>query len=191
MNQYRARNEKYPDRVMKICQPIIKEKILTFRHKKMVKSYIKMKIQINVSIQIQKPNDQVFEAIVNPEHMCQYFISASSGKMEEGAELIWNFPEFNGDVPIRVGKITPNLLVTYYWSINDVEVEVALELEERADGSTVVRITEKEMENDEAGISWVKGNTEGWANFSACLKAYLEYGINLRKGAFIYRFDKK
>jgi dihydrofolate reductase len=23
-------------------------------------------------------------------------------------------------------------------------------------------------------------NTEGWANFLACLKAYLEYGINLR-----------
>ena len=160
MKQNRARNEKYPDRVIKICQQIIKEKILPFRHKKMVKSYIKMKIQINVSIQIQKPNDQVFEAIVNPEHMCQYFISASSGKMEEGAELIWNFPEFNGDVPIRVGKITPNLLVTYYWSINDVEVEVAMELEERADGSTVVRITEKEMENDEAGISWIKGNTE-------------------------------
>lgn len=28
------------------------------------------------------------------------------------------------------------------------------------------------------------GNTDGWANFLACLKAYLEYGINLRKGAF-------
>jgi hypothetical protein len=31
---------------------------------------------------------------------------------------------------------------------------------------------------------WLMGNTEGWANFLACLKAYLEYGINLRKGAF-------
>ena len=28
------------------------------------------------------------------------------------------------------------------------------------------------------------GNTEGWANFLACMKAYLEYGIQLRKGAF-------
>ena len=35
--------------------------------------------------------------------------------------------------------------------------------------------------------SWrvqLMGQTEGWANFLACLKAYLEYGINLRKGAF-------
>jgi len=40
------------------------------------------------------------------------------------------------------------------------------------------------MDNDEAGIKWLKSNTEGWANFLACLKAFLEYGINLRKGAF-------
>lgn len=26
--------------------------------------------------------------------------------------------------------------------------------------------------------------TGGWSNFPACLKAWLEYGINLRKGAF-------
>lgn len=30
------------------------------------------------------------------------------------------------------------------------------------------------------------GNTEGWANFLACLKAWMEYGINFRKGAFAY-----
>jgi len=34
------------------------------------------------------------------------------------------------------------------------------------------------------GIQWFGGNTEGWANFLACLKAYLEFGINLRKGGF-------
>ena len=37
---------------------------------------------------------------------------------------------------------------------------------------------------NEAGIKQLMGQTEGWANFLACLKAYLEYGINLRKGAF-------
>ncbi len=59
------------------------------------------------------------------------------------------------------------------------------------DSSTVVNITEKSGKNDEAGIKWLKGNTEGWANFLACLKAYLEYGINLRKGAFDFMADSK
>ena len=54
----------------------------------------------------------------------------------------------------------------------------------REGDGTVVTITEKGRENDEAGLKWFMGNTEGWANFLACLKAYLEYGINLRKGAF-------
>ncbi len=54
------------------------------------------------------------------------------------------------------------------------------------DHTTLVEVTEKGMDNTEAGIKWLKSNTGGWANFLACLKAYLEYGINLRKGAFDY-----
>ena len=53
-----------------------------------------MNLQINVAIQIQKPADAIFEAIVNPIHMTQYFIGNSTGRMEEDASIIWNFPEF-------------------------------------------------------------------------------------------------
>jgi len=147
-----------------------------------------MKLHINVAIQIQKPAFEVFEAIVNPDQMSQYFISKSSGKMEEGKSLVWNFPEFDADAPVRVGKIIANELITFYWEINQVEVEVEMQLQQKPDGSTVIRIIEKEMDNNDAGITWLKGNTEGWANFLACLKAYMEYGINLRKGAFVFRF---
>ena len=38
--------------------------------------------------------------------------------------------------------------------------------------------------NNEEGLKWLSGNSFGWSNFLACLKAYLEYNINLRKGAF-------
>jgi uncharacterized protein YndB with AHSA1/START domain len=61
----------------------------------------------------------------------------------------------------------------------------------RAGDTTLVTVTEKSRNNDEAGIKWLMGNTEGWANFLACLKAYLEYGINLRKGAFDFMADKE
>jgi hypothetical protein len=49
---------------------------------------------------------------------------------------------------------------------------------------TFVTITEGTKDNTDAGINWLRRNTEGWANFLACLKAWLEYGINLIKGAF-------
>ena len=86
--------------------------------------------------------------------------------------------------PIRVGKIERDKYISYYWEVDGKELLVEMTLTPRDSSSTVVTITEKGRENNEAGIKWLIGNTEGWANFLACLKAYLEYGINLRKGAF-------
>lgn len=142
------------------------------------------KSQINTALQIQKPVQEVYDAIVDPSKMSVYFISKSTGPMEEGKTVWWEFPEFDGSSPVRIGKIKPNELITFSWGIGEKELDVEINLIPQNDESTLVRITEGEMENDEAGINWLKGNTEGWANFLACLKAYLEYGINLRKGAF-------
>ena len=139
---------------------------------------------IKTALQIQKPVTEVFEAIVNPDQMCQYFISKSSGRMEEGKELIWRFPEFDHEFPVRIGKIEMDQYISYYWTIDELELLVEMTLTAKENNSTLVSITEKSRNNNKAGIKWLKGNTEGWANFLACLKAYLEYGINLRKGGF-------
>ncbi len=143
------------------------------------------KLEIRVAIQIQKNRHEVFEAIVDPEKMSGYFISKSSGRMEEGKQLLWNFPEFDIDVPLRVGKVQTDTYVSYYWNHNDKELFCEMSLKDTPDKQgTVVSITEKEMDMDDEGITWLMGNTEGWANFLACLKAYLEHGVNLRKNAF-------
>lgn len=142
------------------------------------------KLEIKAAIQILKPPNEVFDAIVDPVKMSNYFISKGSGKMEEGKKIIWKFPEFDEEAPIRVGKIVINKLISFYWEMDGLELFVEMTLRERSNKYTVVTVTEKGRSNDEAGIKWLKGNTEGWANFLACLKAYLEYGINLRKGAF-------
>ncbi len=68
--------------------------------------------------------------------------------------------------------------------IDDIELLVEMTLTEKENNSTLVSITEKSMENDEKGLKWLSGNSFGWSNFLSCLKAYVEYGINLRKGAF-------
>ena len=146
----------------------------------------KQTLEIKVALQIQKPVQEVFEAIVDPEKMSNYFISKSSGKMEEGKQIKWCFPEFDIGFPIRVGKIEKNKYISYYWNVDDKELIVEMTLTSKEDKGTLVTITEKSMENDKAGIKWLMGNTGGWANFLVCLKAYLEYGINLRKGAFEY-----
>jgi len=148
-------------------------------------------LQIKAKIQVAKSAAEVFEAIVDPAKMSNYFIASGSGRMEAGAQLDWRFPEFDMVVPVRVGKVEKGNYVSYEWDGADgSKTLVEMTLEPATTGSgTVVLVTEKEMNNDEAGIKWLKGNTEGWANFLACLKAYLEHGINLRTGA--YDFMKK
>jgi uncharacterized protein YndB with AHSA1/START domain len=148
-------------------------------------------LEIKAALQILKPIGEVFEAIVDPVKMSNYFISASDGRMEENRNLIWRFPEFDMDIPIRIDKIVINNYISFYWNGSDgKELLVEMKLTPRVDNSTLVIVTEKSRNNDEAGITWLKENTEGWANFLACLKAFMEYGINLRKGGFDFMSDK-
>jgi uncharacterized protein YndB with AHSA1/START domain len=148
-------------------------------------------LEIKTAIQILKPVNEVFEAIVDPAKMSNYFISKSSGRMEAGRQIIWKFPEFEIEFPVKVREIIKDKYISYYWDVDGVELLVEMTLSARGNDSTLVSITEKSMNNDEKGIKWLQGNTEGWANFLACLKAYLEYGINLRKGAFDFMSEKR
>lgn len=141
-------------------------------------------LDIKAAIQIQKPVHDVFEAIVEPSKMSNYFISEGSARIEEGKNIEWKFPEFDERFSIRGGKIEKDKCISFYWGSDDGK-ELLVEMTMTAKGrDTLVSVTEKSRELDDAGIRWLAQNTEGWANFLACLKAYLEYGINLRKGAF-------
>jgi uncharacterized protein YndB with AHSA1/START domain len=142
------------------------------------------KLEIKASLKISKSLHTVFEGIVDPEKMSNYFISKSTGRMEAGKTVTWQFPEFDMSFPVRIDKVETDKFISFYW--DDVDgsstlVEISLK---PMDDATFVTVTEKNRDHNEAGIKWLKQNTEGWANFLACLKAYLEYGINLRKGAF-------
>jgi hypothetical protein len=53
------------------------------------------------------------------------------------------------------------------------------------DQNTVVKITESSWTADFKGAKQCMGQVEGWTHFLCCLKAYLEYGINLREGGVI------
>ncbi len=144
-------------------------------------------LQIKTSLKIQKPVHEVFEAIVDPSKMSNYFISKSTGRMEEEKTLTWQFPEFDMEFPVRIKKIEEDKYISFFWNDwedNSINTLVEITLEPKNGEETLVKVTEGSRENNEAGMKWLKGNTEGWANFLACLKAYLEYGINLRKGAF-------
>jgi uncharacterized protein YndB with AHSA1/START domain len=147
--------------------------------------------KIQTKLQIQKPFNVVFEAVSNPEHMKQYFLSESTGPMEPGKTLIWKFPEFNEKFPVHIDKMETGKFISFLWDNNGSKYTVEISFTESGNNSTVVSVSESGGENNEEGIVWLKQNTAGWANFLACLKAYLEYGINLRKGSFDFMSEDK
>jgi uncharacterized protein YndB with AHSA1/START domain len=140
-----------------------------------------MKLEAKSAIQIQKPAAVVYEAIVDPQHMQHYFIANSSGRLEEGSVIKWKFPEFPDSYPVSEIKLEENKSISFVW---DPETRVQISLETLDDKNTVVRVVEGKKELSEQNRDWAIENSSGWANFLTCLKAYLEHGINLRKGAF-------
>lgn len=140
-----------------------------------------MKLISQASLQIQKPIEEVFDGIVNPAKMTNYFISESSGPLETGQELVWKFPEFPDRYPVTEIRVEHNRSVSFVW---DPDTLVRIELEAQPDNSTVVSVSENGKELNEQNLKWLIENAAGWGNFLACMKAYLEYGIQLRKGAF-------
>lgn len=143
------------------------------------------KLTINTALQIKRAAIEAYEAVVDPIKMSDYFIEESTGRMEEGAELKWKFPEFEAESAVKVLELVSAEKVVFEWEgAKGVTTKVEITFERRPEGGVLVRVAEGEMENNEEGIKWLKNNTEGWANFLACMKASLEFGINLRKGGF-------
>lgn len=141
-------------------------------------------IYAKASIQISKPIEEVFDGIVTPDKLNKFFVEKSTAPMREGSTAEWKFPEFDDFFPVHFKKITPYEYISFDWSEGKANMLVEISLEKSSPTTTVVHIKEGKFNADEEGIKYVIGQTEGWANFLACLKAYLEYNINLRKGAF-------
>lgn len=144
------------------------------------------RVEIRTGLQVLKPVAEVFDAIVDPGKMKNYFISSSTGFIKAGEVITWKFPEMDIEFPVTVGKIEKDKYISYSWdgAMDGEQTLVEMILEPVKEDITFIRITEKSKTNNEAGIKWLKSNTEGWANFLACLKAWMEYGVHLRKGAF-------
>lgn len=146
-----------------------------------------MKLTSRASLQIQKSIEEVFEGIVNPTIMTKYFISESTGRLESGKDIEWKFPEFDPWYAVTNVNVEENSSISFVW---DPDTVVHIDLESRADGSTVVRVKEGAKQQNEENMKWLVNNTGGWANFLASMKAYLEHGVCLRTGAYDFLAEK-
>jgi uncharacterized protein YndB with AHSA1/START domain len=143
----------------------------------------------SVFIIVNRPRHEVFEAVADPAQLSAYFTTGgASGRPEPGATVSWDFADFPGAFPIHVIEAIPDERIAFHWKANepgaDYEVAVTMTFTDAQDGRTKVEIAEAGWRSTEAALKASYGNCMGWAQMLAALKAWKEYGINLREGAY-------
>ena len=149
-----------------------------------------MDLKFQVQTKIQKPVEEVFDAVQNPTKLSGYFTNGgASAPLEEGATVEWAFAD-NPDeeklaFPVEVKQVIQNELIVLEWDGSPGR-KTRVEMRFEADGpdETIVRIAESGWEENQDELDRSYGNCMGWSQMLSALKAYAEYGIDLRKGAY-------
>lgn len=91
------------------------------------------------------------------------------------------------NIPVTVRKVIPNELIRLEWEAHGGEYNTQVDITFKAldSSSTLVSIAESGWRPDEKGLKNSYDNCGGWMHMACSLKAFLEYGINLRKGSFL------
>ncbi len=141
-----------------------------------------MKVEVNVRERILKPVKEVFDALIDPTRMSHYFISGASGPMKAGTTVELEFADVGAKVPVEVIEVEENRRIVYEWAACGAGSRVTIQLKAEGPDTTVVTINEAKFPMDDEGVKRAMGQTAGWTYTLCCLKAYLQYGINLRLG---------
>jgi uncharacterized protein YndB with AHSA1/START domain len=85
-----------------------------------------------------------------------------------------------------VKKLIPDELISFEWenSGGGYNTRVEMKFEKTGTDETLVKISEGGWKENEDDLKNSYGNCMGWSQMLSALKAFLEYGINLRKGAY-------
>jgi uncharacterized protein YndB with AHSA1/START domain len=161
-----------------------------------------MDLKFRVAARIARPVHEVFEAVADPDKLSNYFTTGGAkGRLETGATVTWDFADFPGAFPVQVSVVEPDRKIVLEWKANEgeppnVEGGGMKELDYNTrvtmtftplddDTRTMVEIEEKGWRESEGALKASYGNCQGWAQMLAALKAWVEYGINLREGMYV------
>ena len=139
-------------------------------------------LNVEMQLRISKPPRVVFEAIVNPEQMSEYFTSSGTGRLDSGSPVTWRFADVGAKLLIRPQRVVAQRSVSFRWRASKEDTLVIIDLRPLGKSATLVKVFESGWPRDSKGIARCMGQTRGWAHMLSCMKAYLEHGVHLRKG---------
>ncbi len=112
---------------------------------------------------IRKPVAKVFEAFVEPAITTKFWFTRSSGRLEPGKQIQWEWEMFNASAQISVKAIEQNKRILIEWSSNAAPTTVEWIFTQVTDDTTFVSITNTGFSGDgDEIVKQVVGSTEGF-----------------------------
>ena len=133
---------------------------------------------VECQMMIRKPISEVFQAFIDPAITTKFWFTKSSGRLEEGKTITWEWEMYNLSAEVKVNEIVPNKKISFEW--DDPTTTVDFEFTALSDKTTYLVI--KNYGFSQTGddlIGTIINNTGGFTTVLDGLKAYLEYGIEL------------
>ena len=127
---------------------------------------------------IRKPVATVFRAFIDPSITTRFWFTGSSGPLEAGKRITWEWAMYGVSTDVQVIEILPDRKITIQW--DEPVTTVDFEFTALSDDTTYVVIRNYGFsQTGDDLIAAIGNNTGGFTTVLDGLKAYLEYGIEL------------
>ena len=140
-------------------------------------------ITVSVGMLIRRKPHDVFEALADPRITTRFWYSKSSGRMVEGAKLVWEWEMYGAKGHVRVDNIESDRLIRFIWNGYDPfnPTTVEFNFSPHGDDTTYLVITETGFSGDaDNQVARALDSTAGFTFLLSSLKAALEHDITLR-----------
>ena len=133
---------------------------------------------VTAQMMIRKPVATVFNALIDPAITTRFWFTKSSGVLEVGKPITWEWEMYGASAIVVPGEIIKNRLIAFTWGDPPVMVEFSFSSQGQNETYVEVKNYGFQLSGTEL-IAAVIDNTGGFTTMLDNMKAYLEYGIQL------------
>lgn len=134
----------------------------------------------STAMRIRCPVEDIFEAIVNPEITTKFWFTKSSGRLEAGKTVRWDWEMYGVGTDVFVKSIEPNQRIVMEWDGDGSRTQVEWTFQSLPDRTTFISVTNSSFMGDgDSQVNQAIDSVQGFALVLAGLKALLEFNIEL------------
>ena len=135
---------------------------------------------VETGMLIRRSVAEVFEAFVDPDITTKFWFTKSSGRLEAGKQVQWDWQMYGVSATVTVKAIEANRRIMIEWPGYSGPTTVEWSFTSLDDGTTFVRITETGHTGDgDELVKQATDSTQGFTLVLAGLKALLEHNVRL------------